>query len=100
VNIEDFLHRHGIAAARHEHAAVMTVEDLTKYLGATSLGYLSIQGAVDAVGRDKGDFCLACFSGEYPIPVPIDLKKHAFDDPPEVGELAAIAGGQYVLPVN
>jgi len=81
-------------------AAVMTIEDLGKYLGATTLGYLSIQGAVDAVGKDKSDFCLACFSGDYPIAVPTDLKKHAFDDPPEVGELAAIAGGQYVLPVS
>jgi Ala-tRNA(Pro) deacylase len=27
VNIDDFLRRHGIAAARHEHAAVMTVEE-------------------------------------------------------------------------
>jgi amidophosphoribosyltransferase len=81
-------------------AAVMTIDELCEYVGATSLGYLSIQGAVDAVGKDKGDFCLACFSGEYPIPVPADLKKHAFDDPPEVGELAAVAGGQYVMPMG
>lgn len=81
-------------------AAVMTVEELCAYVGATSLGYLSIPGAVAAVGKDKGDFCLACFSGDYPIPVPTDLKKHAFDDPPEVGELAAVAGGQYVMPIN
>ncbi|MEA2552754.1 MAG: amidophosphoribosyltransferase [Fimbriimonadaceae bacterium] len=81
-------------------AAVMTIDELSVYLGASSLGYLSIDGAVKAVGKDKGDFCLACFTGDYPIPVPTDLKKHAFDDPPEVGELAAISGGQYLMPVN
>ena len=80
-------------------AAVMTIDELCEYVGASSLGYLSIQGAVAAVGKDKSDFCLACFSGEYPIAVPADLKKHAFDDPPEVGELAAVAGGQYVMPM-
>lgn len=81
-------------------AAVMTVEELRAYVGASSLGYLSIAGAVKAVGKSEDQFCLACFSGEYPIPVPADLKKHAFDDPPEVGELAAISGGQYLLPVK
>jgi amidophosphoribosyltransferase len=81
-------------------AAVMTIPHLCEYLGASSLGYLSIDGAVAAVGKDKDQFCLACFSGEYPIPVPTDLKKHAFDDPPEVGELATVAGGQHVLPMS
>lgn len=81
-------------------AAVMSVEELCQYVGATSLGYLSIQGAVDAVGKQNDSFCLACFSGDYPIPVPADLKKHAFDDPPEVGELAAVSGGQFLLPVQ
>lgn len=75
-------------------AAVMTIEDLTKYIGATSLGYLSIDGAVDAVGRDRSQFCLACFSGSYPIPVPQSLQKHAFDDPPEVGQMAAVSQAQ------
>lgn len=81
-------------------AAVMTIEELAQFVGATSLGYLSIAGAVQAVGKDENQFCLACFSGNYPIPVSTDLQKHAFDDPPEVGELAAVSGGQYLLPVR
>ncbi len=78
-------------------AAVMSLEDLNTYIGSTSLGYLSIQGAVDAVGREKGHFCTACFSGDYPLPVPRELQKHAFDDPPEVGAMAAISHGQPTL---
>jgi amidophosphoribosyltransferase len=79
-------------------AAVMDLETLGKYLGATSLGYLSIEGAVAAVGRGSDSFCLACFNGEYKIPVPQDMTKHAFDDPPEVGEMAAVGPhGQLTL---
>jgi len=78
-------------------AAKMSIPELCAYLGATTLGYLSIQGAVDAVGQNKSQFCLACFSGDYPIPVPEGQKKHAFDDPPEVGELAGVASGQLRL---
>lgn len=72
-------------------AARMSLDELCLDLGATSLGYLSIQGAVDAVGRPKGQFCLACFSGEYPIPVPNLVRKSAFETPPEVGEMAAVS---------
>jgi amidophosphoribosyltransferase len=78
-------------------AARMTMEQLTEYLGATSLGYLSIPGAVKAVGKGEDHFCLACFSGNYPLSVPADLTKHAFDDPPAVGEFAAISHGQLRL---
>mgnify|MGYP000070429876 CR=1 FL=1 len=41
-------------------------------IGADSLAYLSIQGMVDAVkrlGSSSPHFCLACFTGEYPVPV-------------------------------
>lgn len=70
-------------------AAKMTIEELRRELGATTLGYLSIEGAVDAVGQPTDNFCLACFSGNYPVPIPVELEKHAFEDPPEVGEMAA-----------
>jgi len=73
-------------------AAQMTIPDLCKYIGATTLGFLTIDGAVGAVGKGKGHFCLACFNGDYPIPVPIKVKKNAFDDPPDVGQMAAFSG--------
>ncbi len=71
-------------------AARMTVPELCEYIGATTLGYLSIEGAVEAVGRGKNHFCLACFNGDYPIPVPIKAQKLAFDDPPDVGQMVAL----------
>lgn len=78
-------------------AARMNLEQLTADLEATSLGYLSIEGAVDAVGENKPGYCLACFNGNYPIPVPEDMTKLAFEDPPEVGEMAAVSKVQPAL---
>jgi amidophosphoribosyltransferase len=78
-------------------AARMTLEELQVYLEATSLGYLSIPGAVEAVGKQDGRYCLACFNGEYPIRVPANLTKYALEDPPDVGEFAALSSGQLRL---
>lgn len=72
-------------------AARMSIEEIRKHLGATSLGYLSIEGAVSAVGRPAGHFCLACFSGKYPIEVSPQLSKSAFEAPPPVGEIATFS---------
>ncbi|HTQ08648.1 MAG TPA: amidophosphoribosyltransferase [Fimbriimonadaceae bacterium] len=70
-------------------AARMTIPELCAHIGATTLGYLSIDGAVASVGRDRAHFCLACFNGDYPIPIPPGAKKIAFDHPPDVGQMAA-----------
>jgi amidophosphoribosyltransferase len=89
-------------------AALMTIPELCEYIGATSLGYLSVEGAVNAVldtnspegipqSAEGNRFCLACFTGDYKIPVPGEMKKHAFDDPPEVGAMAAVSHGQLTL---
>lgn len=82
-------------ASRGELAAArMTIEEIRVHLGSDSLGYLSIEGAVGAVGKDKNHFCLACFNGEYPISVPDLVRKDAFETPPDVGQLAAVTSGQ------
>ena len=78
-------------------AARMTIEEIRRHVGATSLGYLSVPGVVKAVGRDSSDFCLACFNGDYPIPVPRDLDKDTLEIPCEVGALAAVSTSQPAL---
>ncbi|MDP6482537.1 MAG: amidophosphoribosyltransferase [Nitrospinota bacterium] len=57
------------------------VEGIRRFLGADSLGYLSLEGMLDAAkdqspegaglapGAPGGMYCTACFTGEYPIPV-------------------------------
>ncbi|MEM9067032.1 MAG: amidophosphoribosyltransferase [Myxococcota bacterium] len=50
-------------------AAQHSPEDIARYVGSDSLGYISIDGLHRAVGG-KG-YCDACFSGHYPVPVQI-----------------------------
>ncbi|NOT07188.1 MAG: amidophosphoribosyltransferase [Gemmatimonadales bacterium] len=50
-------------------AATHSREEIREFLGVESLGYLSLEGMLRAAGT-KNAFCHACFSGQYPIPVP------------------------------
>ncbi len=47
-----------------------SVEEIRKYLGATTLGYVSIEGLVRAIGMSGADLCLGCLTAEYPVQVP------------------------------
>jgi amidophosphoribosyltransferase len=51
-------------------AADLSVDEIAQFVGADSLGYLSLEGLVAATGAPGEGFCRACFDGEYPIPVP------------------------------
>lgn len=47
-----------------------TEEEIANYLGVDSLKYLSMAKLMEAVPHDPGiDYCTACFSGDYPIPI-------------------------------
>jgi amidophosphoribosyltransferase len=46
------------------------VEEIRRYIAADSLGYLSLEGMLKAVGGDGGRFCHACFSGAYEVGFP------------------------------
>jgi amidophosphoribosyltransferase len=48
-------------------ASSHTVEEVGKYIEADSLAYLSLQGLLRAVGGKGGEFCTACYTGQYPI---------------------------------
>lgn len=54
-------------------AATKSVEEIQKYLGATSLRYLSYEGMIRATGIPEDQFCTSCFTGIYPI----DIKERA-----------------------
>jgi amidophosphoribosyltransferase len=58
-----------LLAARH------SVEQMAELIGADSLAFISRDGLYRALGHDgrndgKPQYCDACFTGEYPIPVP------------------------------
>ena len=63
-------------------AAQKSVEEIRQFIGADSLGYLSIEGLIKAIGLPKNTFCLACFTGEYPLPVQLDMDKLALEAEP------------------
>jgi amidophosphoribosyltransferase len=60
-------------------AAQKTIPQICKYIGADTLGYLSIDGLIKAVGLPRENFCLACFTGDYPIPVQLEMDKLALE---------------------
>ncbi|CAN5482708.1 amidophosphoribosyltransferase [soil metagenome] len=78
-------------ASEHELAAAkMTIPQLCAHIGADSLGYLSIEGAARATGSNEDQFCLACFNGHYPLPIPERAEKLALEHAPPIGEFVAV----------
>ena len=71
---------YGIDMAKQEEliASKLSVEEIRKRIGATSLGYMSIKGLVRAIGLKRDKFCLACFDGKYPIEIPDHVKVSKF----------------------
>ena len=69
-------------------AAQKTIPKVRDFIGADSLGYLSVDGLIKAVALPKDIFCLACFTGDYPIPVQIEMDKLALETMP-VGQQTA-----------
>ena len=63
-------------------AGQKTVDEIQRHIGADSLGYLSQEGLVKAVGEPRASFCMACFGGEYPMSVPIQMDKLALEPAP------------------
>lgn len=65
-------------------ASRATVEEIRQHIGATSLGYLSTDGLSRAMSLSNDNFCLACFTGTYPIPIPdaVRIGKDAFEQLP------------------
>ena len=56
----DFPTREELVASSH------TEEEIRQFLGLETLGYLSIEGMLKAMPLPAEEFCLACFTGEYP----------------------------------
>ncbi|MFJ9781856.1 amidophosphoribosyltransferase [Amycolatopsis sp. NPDC101161] len=57
------------------------LDGIRRSIGADSLGYISLDGLVAAAEQPKSRLCTACFSGEYPIPLPEDalIGKHLLE---------------------
>ncbi len=60
-------------------AAHMEIEEIREHLGADSLGYLSLDGLLEATGVADAGFCTACLSGVYPTKVPDGVDKYQLE---------------------
>ncbi|HEY6058393.1 MAG TPA: amidophosphoribosyltransferase [Candidatus Limnocylindrales bacterium] len=70
-------------------AASRSIDGIRDFIGADSLGYLSIRGVLEALDLPYERFCFACFDGVYPEPVPYDAARRKFI----LEEEAVVAGG-------
>jgi amidophosphoribosyltransferase len=64
-------------------AARMSEDGVCEHVGADSLGYLSLENLMSAVGADAegSGYCRACLTGVYPAPVPVASVPVAFSSP-------------------
>ena len=60
-------------------AANLSLEGIREFIGADSLGYLSVEGLLKSVSASNAGFCSACFTGNYPIPVQLEMDKLALE---------------------
>ena len=61
-------------------AANQTVDEIRQFIGADTLGYLGVKGLMKVAGGSQGGFCDACFTGNYPVPVQLELTKLVLED--------------------
>jgi len=60
--------RSELIASSHE------VKEIQKFINASSLHYLSLEGLKKCMEGDAEQFCYACFTGDYPLPFQMDLE--------------------------
>jgi amidophosphoribosyltransferase len=59
-------------------ASSNTPEEICKFLGADSLGYVSLPALKHAVADTEGRFCTSCYTGAYPTDlVQLEVREHA-----------------------
>jgi amidophosphoribosyltransferase len=79
-------------------AGALDTEGVRRSIGADSLGYVSLEGLIAASEQPRTRLCMACFDGNYPIPLPEEamLGKHllelAVPDSIETGVAGAVSG--------
>jgi amidophosphoribosyltransferase len=73
---------YGVDTPRRDEliAARQSVEQIRQFLGADSLGYLSLESLRAAVEDTEGRFCTACYTGSYPTElVQLEVEAHRED---------------------
>ena len=74
----------GVDMAKRDEliASRMDIEGIRAHIGADSLGFLSLGGMIRATGGTPDEYCAACFTGEYLVPVQLELTKGVLEREP------------------
>ena len=71
----DFSSKGELIAAQKEY-----VQAIAEFIGLDGLHYLSLEGMVEATGMNSDSFCLACYTGKYPLPPPQGFGKFCLEN--------------------
>ena len=56
-----------------------SIDEIRDYIGATSLAYISIDSLKKIAGNSNCGYCMACFTGKYPVKPPTNTEKNKFE---------------------
>ena len=56
-------------------AATKSVKEIEERIGVDTLAYLSWEGMLEATQENTNNFCSACFTGDYPVSIPEDVRR-------------------------
>ncbi len=56
-----------------------TVDQIRDFLEVDGLAYLSLEGMLSCLKQPKSDYCTACWSGRYKIPIDVPQSKFSFE---------------------
>ena len=54
-------------------ASIKTLDEIVEFLDVDSLEYLTLDHLVQAIDAPGAGFCDACLTGNYPVPVPVEI---------------------------
>ncbi|HEY9557929.1 MAG TPA: amidophosphoribosyltransferase [Acidimicrobiales bacterium] len=62
-------------------ASSLTIDEIRDYLDVDTLAYVQLDRLIASTGAPGAGFCDACFTGSYPVAVPVTLRKHVLEEP-------------------
>src|SRR5499427_1938327 len=80
-------------------ASSYTPEEICRFLGADSLGYVSMKALREAVADTKGAFCTSCYTGVYPTDLgQLEVREPVGNGKHQEGITSAAADADPLLP--
>ena len=56
-----------------------SIEEIRDFLEVDSIGYVSLEGLLACADLPADNYCTACWSGKYPIPVNFSVNKFSIE---------------------